>query len=318
MLSAKRYCYVQRALVAALLALQVACDNAAVDDAAAHVSRSLMASKQLVEAPNNWARAFQERHYYNEADFGSRELFWWPKAMQVQKLTDSLEAAVQRMRLEAERADLPAFVPQQVNKLTDRFRDYREAVVNRLLDTADAPYYSYQRGHARGVAEIDTLMRRWWGGIAVDAGRWQGNINGIDVLASCKRVVDVQRVIDLLLLDIEMLRNKIASAFAAVGTTNSLCGFGRDIPMVILQSQRVGVGDVVKVIAGIGEPVTARLVTVQIGSSLLSYNREGEVVIPLKAKGRPGRYAVPVSITWLRPDSVLLTWTKNLHYAVTH
>ncbi|WP_276481602.1 hypothetical protein [Paraflavitalea pollutisoli] len=301
-------------LVVALLASQVGCGNDEVEDAIVHTARSLEESRQVIQNINNQVQVYQ-RKQYNEARFNSRELYWGPKIRRYQLVTDSLVTTVQWMREQVGGMKPAPFVTQYTEDLARQFSHYREVTIGLLLDTAQAPYWRYREAYVRQVADIDTLMRTWWSEPA-EAGQWKRTLNRIDVLAGSKNIAAIQRLLDLLLLDIQMIESRIYEAFGEVSASHGLCGFGRDIPMVLFLCQHVGVGDSARVMAGVGETVTARSVRVQIDTTVAASNHEGEVILSIRAKSKPGRYTVPVSITWLRPDSTLLTWTKNIQYAV--
>ncbi|NII28596.1 hypothetical protein HB364_26165 [Pseudoflavitalea sp. X16] len=83
-----------------------------------------------------------------------------------------------------------------------------------------------------------------------------------------------------------------------------------------LSSSYVKAGQVIEVTAGIGAFSAASKPTITINGSAMNANEDGVAVYNLKTNQKPGKYAVPVSIQYTRPDGSIEKVAKSLEYII--
>lgn len=211
-------------------------------------------------------------------------------------------------------ADLGSMLPRQPQSLLAHLQAYRAAMRNLLTDTTGRPNH-YRPEYLRLVAAIDSLMKVWWE-VPVNANT--DDSNWAVAFTTSKRATDITFLLDNLLLDIQLIGDRLRWVIQHASAPNLFCGVVQRIPNAVLESERVALRDTVRFMAGMFEAVTARRVTVQLKQDSLVNDAEGLVTFSLKAAAGLGKHSIPLTITYLRPDSTILTWTKAIHYVVAN
>lgn len=300
-------------MVAGALLFLPACRPSAEDRVEANIRQSLGQSRHLMVNATQRKRAARER-MYRDAYNGNSVLVWGPIALQADKLTDRLIADVERTRNGLARADLSSLLPRQSQSLLAHLQTYRAAMRNLLTDTTGPPYH-HRPDYLRQVAAIDSLMKVWWE--VPDNANTDGT-NWAVAFATSKRATDITFLLDNLLLDIQLIGDRLRWVIQHASAPILFCGIVQRIPNAVFEGERVALGDTAKFVAGLFEAVTARRVTVQLKQDSLVNDAEGLVTFSLKAATGRGKHSIPVTITYLRPDSTILTWTKAIHYVVAN
>lgn len=83
-----------------------------------------------------------------------------------------------------------------------------------------------------------------------------------------------------------------------------------------LSSSYVKAGQAIEVTAGIGAFSAASKPTITINGSVMNANEDGVAIYNLKTNQKPGKYTVPVSIQYTRPDGSPSKVIKNLEYII--
>jgi hypothetical protein len=96
-----------------------------------------------------------------------------------------------------------------------------------------------------------------------------------------------------------------------------ICGdIGYFSAMAFINSSYVRSGDSLEIIAGIGTFTAAGRPRVFIDGKEISLNSEASAVYNFIPKGKPGKYTIPVTIEFYKPDGTKLEVSKRLSYTI--
>ena len=115
--------------------------------------------------------------------------------------------------------------------------------------------------------------------------------------------------------EIKVIENKVvAFCHNQIGSTGR--GFYTDAPVVGQNTKSLKEGDFLEIYAGVGAFSRQADPIVNINGKNLEITEYGYAVFKVTINKKPGKYSVPVKITYKDQDGIIQTWFNNVKYEV--
>ena len=263
---------------------------------------------------NTIYKAFQDR--LNNPSDSERTEMWYPKAMLVKALSDSMVIFI-----EAVKADIQNEAPAKDGK--GSFDENDLAVTEHVLIS-----------HNRGKELFDKLVKYRNDILAVDPElkqEFHANLvlfaSGFDYTKNDAGVftktffhkipaMATMAMLGKLEHNVKVIENNLVS-FCLNRTYSIHCGIReRFWPLVSQSSNYLKAGDELEITAGIGSFNYQSRPQVFINGKIISLTDNPIAVYRLKTPGKAGKYTLPVKIEYTKPDGTKDVIIKNIEYTV--
>jgi hypothetical protein len=233
---------------------------------------------------------------------------WLPIADTIQKSTKAITTYIDIIKLDAHRAGIERFQKEGIpEKLFKRLDIYKK-----ILSTAIHPEKLTEDPNSQKQLRIQTddLNRHMpVTSTAVDSFIHQlpgKNATAISLLVFLNKLQNDILISESIFMDYCHFQSRMGGCM----------DFDQPHAIAALNSSYVKGGDTLDISAGVGEFSVAFRPTIIIDGRKIPLSADGVAVCTKKAAQRPGRYAIPVIISFTGPDGTEQTVTRTLRYTV--
>ncbi len=272
----------------------------------------LRESSQLLAMANENAclnMKVEANRYYVSAKFD----IWLPKALAVQKEADRLSVWLRKLERQAQNVeDTKA---QWLEKVSDSIYQQLVQFRDTVLNTFDTSSLSGYSGFCRQVKKDGASRSRQFAqrfkllpGDTVPISMSHYLLSFEEVTKPAEVFVILEAAVNRTAYDI----TEYCIAQTAIGCNN----FSQVSVLAHASSSAVKAGQSLEITAGIGEFGLSRKPVIAINGVARNADQEGVAQYSFVATGKPGKYILPVVISFERPDGVRDSLTKMIEYAI--
>ncbi|MBO9562040.1 MAG: hypothetical protein J7621_04670 [Niastella sp.] len=284
------------------------------------ITRSLNRTNKLIDAHNEEIYSTLERKLRSVRTRAKAEI-WNPKALRVKKLSAGLYAYIDSLQKQVSSPDATTKeIRRLLNKESGRLHGdlaaYCEAVS--VIDTTEF----VDNSRMLEALKRDMVNLRKFIALRLNMGMDSTLILHTDARQLARMYFDnttpaqASMVLSKFRNDILVIENGLAVYFN-MWAVNNYCGYTPGCPVIgMINVTHVKAGHGMEVYAGRGSYSTEADPRITIGDSTMGIGPDGTTTYDFIAKGKPGKYTIPVQIEYYKPDGSKNTFTKKLEYTI--
>ena len=232
---------------------------------------------------------------------------WYPKAEMVQYLSKIMYAYIENIKME-------------MKKESENGTKGQDVVRRELISNGKASeLYAHLIQYRKDILSVDSVMSLVFGKTIVLTSAFFDSTGTKEQFPARffgeTSAVSALSILSLLQNNVKIAENKL------IEFCNNKCGamiddFASYSAIFSQSSNIVQAGEVIEIFAGMGEFTRSAMPKIHISGKEVSIGEDGLTHYKFKVPNRPGKYTVPVGISYIDQDGKVQTMEKNIEYTV--